>query len=171
MTFNQHGREIPHGGMNETGLVVQAMMLTETKYPAPDSRPAISRLQWIQYQLDNFSTVKEIIASDSILRISPGGGSGPHFLCIDREGNYVSIEFLDGKLDDDTLMAFNTSEELEENAVSSEEDESFAVFNLGEESGEEQQPLAFEDESSLDFSLETDVTTEQPFPEIEKQIA
>jgi len=98
VTFNQHGREMPHGGMNETGLVVQAMMLTETKYPAPDSRPAISRLQWIQYQLDNFSTVKEIIASDSILRISPGGGSGPHFLCIDREGNYVSIEFLDGKL-------------------------------------------------------------------------
>jgi choloylglycine hydrolase len=98
VTFNQHGREMPHGGMNETGLVVQAMMLPGSIYPNPDSRPAISRLQWIQYQLDNSSTVKEIIASDSILRISSSGGSGPHFLCIDKQGDAVSIEFIDGKL-------------------------------------------------------------------------
>ncbi|MCG8616794.1 MAG: linear amide C-N hydrolase, partial [Desulfobacterales bacterium] len=98
VTFNQHGRELPHGGMNETGLVVQAMMLPGSIYPPPDSRPAISRLQWIQYQLDNSSSIKEIIASDSILRIGPSGGPGPHFLCIDKQGDAVSIEFIDGKL-------------------------------------------------------------------------
>jgi len=98
VTFNQLGREMPNGGMNETGLVVQAMMLPGAIYPNPDSRPAISRSQWIQYQLDNFSTIKEIIASDSTLRISPGGSSEPHFLCIDKQGDAVSIEFIDGKL-------------------------------------------------------------------------
>ncbi len=98
VTFNQYGRELPSGGMNEAGLVVEVMMLTETRYPKPDSRPIISSLQWIQYQLDNFSSINEVIASDSDLRINPGAGKGVHFLCTDREGNCVSIEFLNGKL-------------------------------------------------------------------------
>ncbi len=98
VTFNQHGREMPHGGMNEAGLVVQAMMLPDTLYPKPDSRPVISRLQWIQYQLDNFSTVKEIIASDAVLRISRGRDSGPHFLCMDKQGDVAGIEFIEGQL-------------------------------------------------------------------------
>lgn len=98
VTFNQYGRELPSGGMNEKGLVVEVMILVETRYPKPDSRPIISSLQWIQYQLDNFSSVQEVIASDSDLRINPGAGKGVHFLCTDREGNCASIEFLNGKL-------------------------------------------------------------------------
>ena len=98
VTFNQYGREMPAGGMNEMGLVIENMQLVATKYPVPDSRPAISRSQWIQYQLDNFSTVKEIIASDSMLRIASGMGPGIHFLCVDREGNCATIEFLEGNL-------------------------------------------------------------------------
>jgi len=58
-TFNQHGREFPLGGMNEAGLVVETMVLEETEYPSPDSRPEIEILQWVQYQLDNFSTIEE----------------------------------------------------------------------------------------------------------------
>src|SRR5258708_28633340 len=57
VTFNQFGQEMPYGGMNEAGLVVENMWLDETKYPAPDSRPSINLLQWIQYQLDNCRTV------------------------------------------------------------------------------------------------------------------
>lgn len=98
MTFNQYGRELPMGGMNETGLVIESMLLTETEYPAPDSRPSISGLQWIQYQLDNFSTVEEVIASDSQLRISPGRDPGIHYLACDRAGDCASIEFLHGKM-------------------------------------------------------------------------
>ena len=38
-TFNQYGREFPIGGMNEAGLVVESMVLLETEYPLPDTRP------------------------------------------------------------------------------------------------------------------------------------
>ena len=55
-TFNQYGREFPMGGINEAGLVVETMLLDETEYPSPDSRPGIGLLQWVQYQLDNFKT-------------------------------------------------------------------------------------------------------------------
>ena len=112
-TFNQFGREFPFGGMNEVGLVVESMLLNETEYPLPDSRPAINILQWIQYQLDNFSTIEEVITSDSQIRIR---GSeeviandsqirirgyrvpGCHFLVCDRTGNCATIEFIGHKL-------------------------------------------------------------------------
>jgi len=98
VTFNQYGRELPSGGMNETGLVVEEMTLVSTRYSEPDSRPAIIALQWIQYQLDNFSTVEEVIASDSMVRIVPGMGAGLHYFCTDNKGDSVIIEFLKGKL-------------------------------------------------------------------------
>ena len=58
ITFNQYGRELPAGGMNEKGLVVESMGLFGAgKYPDPDKRPSILMWQWIQYQLDNSATV------------------------------------------------------------------------------------------------------------------
>ncbi|MBW1781923.1 MAG: linear amide C-N hydrolase [Deltaproteobacteria bacterium] len=97
LTFNQYGRELPMGGINEAGLVVELMSLGATKYPAPDSRPALGCLQWIQYQLDSFSKVEQVIASDSHIRIHPDEGSGIHFLIADKEGNCAVIEFLNGE--------------------------------------------------------------------------
>lgn len=99
LTFNQYGRELPMGGINEAGLVVEIMSLMDTKYPPPDDRPAITELQWIQYQLDNFSKVEQVIASDSQVRMHPGRGSGIHFLIMDKEGNCAVIEFLNGNLE------------------------------------------------------------------------
>src|SRR5262249_3154415 len=64
LTFNQFGREMPFGGMNEAGLVVENMWLDETEYAEPDSRPAVNLLQWIQYQLDNCKSVAEVISND-----------------------------------------------------------------------------------------------------------
>ena len=97
-TFNQHGREFPMGGINEAGLVVETMMLEETEYPSPDSRPGIEILQWIQYQLDNFSTIEEVIESHSQIRIRQSGVPGCHFLVCDRTGNSTTIEFIGGRL-------------------------------------------------------------------------
>jgi len=74
LTFNQFGREFPTGGINEAGLVVELMSLMGTRYPTPDDRLAITELQWIQYQLDNSSKVKQVIASDSQIRIYNLGG-------------------------------------------------------------------------------------------------
>ncbi|MCP4711412.1 MAG: linear amide C-N hydrolase, partial [Planctomycetes bacterium] len=76
ITVNQYGREVPTGGMNEAGLVVESMMLRSTIFPPPDSRPSILLNQWMQYQLDNFAGVDEVIASDAQLRIRPRKGSG-----------------------------------------------------------------------------------------------
>jgi choloylglycine hydrolase len=98
ITFNQYGREMPSGGMNEAGLVIELMWLDETEYPAPDSRSTLTNLQWIQYQLDRFSTVEEVIATDSSLRIVQEGGAKVHYLVADKTGDCVSIEFINGKL-------------------------------------------------------------------------
>jgi choloylglycine hydrolase len=97
VTFNQYGRELPMGGMNEAGLVVECMWLQGTEYPERDERPALRELSWIQYQLDNFDSVDDIVASDSDLRITPD--SAPiHFLACDRTGKAAVIEFLEGKM-------------------------------------------------------------------------
>ncbi len=47
----------------ESGLVVEELSYSPTQYPAPDARPALNELQWIQYQLDNHRSVQEVIAS------------------------------------------------------------------------------------------------------------
>jgi len=100
VTFNQYGRELPTGGINEAGLVVETMSLSEAKYPPPDKRPYLgSALQWRQFLLDNFALVDEIIGSDTMVRISPRRSSiGIHVLISDNTGNCASIEFLDGKM-------------------------------------------------------------------------
>jgi choloylglycine hydrolase len=83
--------------MNETGLVVEVMWLDDTRFPGEDERPAISELQWVQYQLDNASTVDEVIASDKTIRISTS--STPlHYLVADAKGNVATIEFLNGRM-------------------------------------------------------------------------
>jgi penicillin V acylase-like amidase (Ntn superfamily) len=98
VTFNQFGREFPSGGINEAGLVIEILWLEGTRYPEPDSRPVVGgTLQWIEYQLDNFATVEDIINSDKLIRVSQN--SVPvHFLAADKTGKCVSIEFLEGKL-------------------------------------------------------------------------
>ncbi len=96
---DQWGRDFPTGGMNETGLVVETMMLPEGKYPASDSRLRVKSFQWRRYHLDNHSTVDEVIASDSKIRILPYRNSSTvHFLVSDKTGKCAAIEFLDGKM-------------------------------------------------------------------------
>jgi penicillin V acylase-like amidase (Ntn superfamily) len=98
LSFNQYGKEFPTGGMNEQGLVVELMWLDQTKYPKADKRPAIGVLQWIQYQLDNCSTIDEVIATDKIVRIASVGTTPLHYLIADARGKVATIEFLEGKL-------------------------------------------------------------------------
>lgn len=98
ITFNQYGKEFPTGGMNEKGLVVELMWLDGSIYPKADGRPAVGVLQWIQYQLDNCSTVEELIATDSKLRIASDDTAPLHYLVADAGGNAATIEFLDGKM-------------------------------------------------------------------------
>jgi penicillin V acylase-like amidase (Ntn superfamily) len=98
ITFNQYGREFPLGGMNEAGLVIEVMWLEQTEYPHLDSRKGLSDLQWVQYQLDNFSTVDEVIASNDAVRITSQRSTPLHFLVCDRSGKAATIEFLEGDM-------------------------------------------------------------------------
>jgi choloylglycine hydrolase len=94
VTFNLAGREFAWGGMNEAGLVVSTMWLDVSVLPAPDQRPPMNSGFWVQYQLDNFSTVEEVIQSDSLIRLVQ---DRCHFLVCDASGACAAIEFLDGK--------------------------------------------------------------------------
>jgi len=98
ITFNQYGREFPQGGINEAGLVVEIMAVPEGEYPATDSRPYVGKAQFRQYLLDSFSTVKEVVESDSVIRVT-ATGKGPmtHLLVSDRTGASAVIEFIGGK--------------------------------------------------------------------------
>jgi penicillin V acylase-like amidase (Ntn superfamily) len=96
LTFNQFGREFPSGGMNEAGLVVELMWLDAARYPKPDSRPAVGVLEWIQYQLDTFSTAAEVVANAERVRIA--SRTPLHYLVGDRSGGCASVEFLEGRL-------------------------------------------------------------------------
>lgn len=83
---------MPYGGSNEVGLVVEQMMLLESKYPEPDERPAINMLQWIQYQLDNCRTVEEVIATDKCLRQAVQHGKQRiHYLICDASGDTAAM--------------------------------------------------------------------------------
>lgn len=97
VTFNQFGRELPASGMNEAGLVVMLMWVHETTYPAADSRATVNPLEWIQYQLDNFDSVEQVVSSASSLRVSSSIAK-VHYLVGDRTGATAAIEFLGGRL-------------------------------------------------------------------------
>ena len=105
ITFNQVGKDLPYGGINEAGLVVEHMSLDKTVYSTASDRGDIEPCQWIQFQLDNYETVEEVIQSDKLLRIIDSS-SKFHFLICDRFGHSAVIEFINGE------MVYYTGEDL-----------------------------------------------------------
>ncbi|MGD8320956.1 MAG: linear amide C-N hydrolase [Gemmatimonadota bacterium] len=95
VTFTQFGREFPLGGMNEAGLVVEELSYGPARYPGTDGRPVLNELQWIQYHLDNFATVDEVVAAETSVRIVPVL-FGLHYFVADAAGRSAVIEYLDG---------------------------------------------------------------------------
>ena len=95
VTLNAVGSQLPWGGMNEAGLMISTMSLVETQEPDPDERPPLAAAFWVQYQLDNSSTIQEVIASDTLVRVTD---AFDHYLVCDGEGDCAVIEFLDGEM-------------------------------------------------------------------------
>lgn len=98
VTFDQFGRGLPNGGMNDAGLMVEILWLDETTYPPPDTRPAVNALQWVQAQLDRFATTGQVVAAADQVRIAPMAGGRTHYLVCDRTGDCAALEYLAGKL-------------------------------------------------------------------------
>ncbi|MBM3134720.1 MAG: linear amide C-N hydrolase [Chloroflexi bacterium] len=96
VTINFVGYQMAWAGMNEAGLMISTMSLAETRDPTPDERPPFNGPFWMQYQLDNHSTVEQVIASDAEIRLVESAVD--HYLVCDRTGACATIEFLEGKL-------------------------------------------------------------------------
>lgn len=95
VTFNPFGREFPDGGMNEAGLIVQEMSLSETEFPDGEGKRKMFMMLWMQYVLDRFETVEQVIQSASEIVLD---GWGWHFFTADKHGGHASIEFIDGRV-------------------------------------------------------------------------
>jgi penicillin V acylase-like amidase (Ntn superfamily) len=95
VTFNQYGRDLPTGGMNEEGLVIEVLWLDGTVFPPDDARLALDPVQWIQYELDTAATVDDVIASLAKVRVA--GRIAVHFFVADAGGAAASVEYLEGK--------------------------------------------------------------------------
>jgi len=98
VTFNQYGRESAARGMNEAGLVVSSLIdFGAVQYPTPDSRPGVFSSNWVQYLLDNYARVREILKSDKNIRIGATSSTLPsHYFVCDKTGECVVIEFRGG---------------------------------------------------------------------------
>lgn len=111
VTFTCVGYQLAWAGMNEEGLVISTMALSETRNPAPDERPPLVSPLWMQYILDTCGTVEEVIECDRRIRISD---TRDHYLVCDRKGNCAVLEFLDGK------MVYHTQEALPVKALANQ---------------------------------------------------
>ncbi|EAQ79971.1 linear amide C-N hydrolase [Blastopirellula marina] len=93
-------------GMNEHGLVVNALYLAESDYETPgDTRPSMSIGAWSQYVLDSFSNVDEAVMElqkDAFRVVAPtlpnGAAATIHFSISDPSGDSAICEYLGGKL-------------------------------------------------------------------------
>jgi penicillin V acylase-like amidase (Ntn superfamily) len=93
-------------GMNERGLVANALYLAETDYGKPDpSRPPLSISLWAQYALDNFASVAEAVnalSREPFQIIAPPLPDGKpltiHLSLSDASGDSAILEYIDGKL-------------------------------------------------------------------------
>lgn len=114
ITFNQYGRELPNGGLNEAGLVVEVMEFQSAEYEQADARPSVNESQWVQYMLDNAASIQEIRSLAPNLRVSkilvP-----LHYMACDSSGSCATMEYINGQLvvtsqtDDRTKVLTNNS--------------------------------------------------------------
>lgn len=95
ITFNQLGKEFPIGGMNEVGLVVEQILLPQSIYPDHEA-PTLSNSEWVQYQLDNFNSVAELLINVEFYQIYPL--ETVQFFVADKAGNAVVIDFIKGNI-------------------------------------------------------------------------
>ncbi len=93
-------------GMNEAALTANMLYLAETQYGDRDSaRLGISVSVWLQYYLDNFSTVAEAVEATRSLDVRPVEiihrgepvDAPLHVSLADATGDSAVIEILDGK--------------------------------------------------------------------------
>ena len=94
ITFNNFGRDLPDGGMNEAGFFIEEMN-EETEYPKGDSLHKLSQMGWMQYLLDNCSTLDEAFELTNGIEID---GWTWHYFLGDASGDCASLTFVNGEM-------------------------------------------------------------------------
>lgn len=92
-------------GMNEKGLVANTLYLAESEYPPEDDRPTLVTGAWVQYVLDNFATVQQLVDAMRqekfrVVTVAvPNGSKGTvHFSVSDPTGDSAIFEYIQGNL-------------------------------------------------------------------------
>jgi penicillin V acylase-like amidase (Ntn superfamily) len=96
VTYNVFGREFPDGGMNEAGLYVGEMTLLGSVYPTDPKLVKMYHHAWLQYLLDNFTSVPEVL--ESLAKVTIDGHCQWHFFVADRAGRAAVVEFDEGRV-------------------------------------------------------------------------
>ncbi|MEQ7052028.1 linear amide C-N hydrolase [Paenibacillaceae sp. P-4] len=97
ITISQVGKEMPNGGMNEAGLVVEQTTFWQSSYPHDQNQPAIGELQWIQLMLDTCASVQEVKdKAGRVMIVNPT--SRLHYMACDQIGGCAIFEFANGVL-------------------------------------------------------------------------
>ncbi len=94
MTINCYHIDIPLGGMNEAGLVVEHLATDSACFNYGGSIPGITPHQWLLYQLDNFATVDEVIAGLDDYSLVPWIFGIMHYIVCDATGDVAIIEYM-----------------------------------------------------------------------------
>lgn len=95
VTFNSEGIDFPDGGINEKGLTIFEMSMGRTEFTTDSTKPTLFITLWIQYQLDNYSNVYEVVKN--IHNINQQGWSW-HYFVSDRTGDFALIEYINGEV-------------------------------------------------------------------------
>jgi penicillin V acylase-like amidase (Ntn superfamily) len=96
IVYSTLGKEFIDGGMNEAGLYIGEMTMMDTKFPEKKKLPKINGFLWMQYVLDNFESVDQVIKD--LEHIAIDGPNPWHYFISDIKGDVATIEFIDGKL-------------------------------------------------------------------------
>ncbi|MCP4044884.1 MAG: linear amide C-N hydrolase [Gammaproteobacteria bacterium] len=95
VSFSSLGKNFIDGGYNEAGLYIQEMSLEGGALPMnTSSRTRMFMTLWMQYVLDCFTTVAEVIRSLSDIAID---GWPWHFFVCDAKDNHCCIDYIDGE--------------------------------------------------------------------------
>ena len=94
ITFSAFGRDFPDGGINEAGIYIWEMN-DDTAYPKNDKLPKLEQMNWMQYILDNCTTLDEALAAAREIEID---GWGWHYFLGDARGDCAAVEFIKGEV-------------------------------------------------------------------------
>lgn len=97
--FSLMGADLPCYGMNEKGLYLVELFLDKTYSIAEKGKPNMFWAQWIQYQLDNYKDVDELIGHLEQAPVIDWWPKfpGSHFFIADSSGKTAVVELIAGR--------------------------------------------------------------------------